>query len=128
MWSMSFLLPTCMDNLLDMNQTRYLIGPIILIITIMRIRNKTRKLTPSLIINSLTHVWVSGGNNFFYICSYFMKQNSLGWFQILKTLIMTWAVEEHCLEINAILINYMSFWLYSGTSIKQACFIADTSV
>ena len=56
MWSMSFLLPTCMDNLLDMNQTRYLIGPIILIITIMRIRNKTRKLTPSLIINSLTHV------------------------------------------------------------------------
>ena len=42
---------------------------------------------------------------FFKICSYFMKQNSLEWFEILKTLIMTWAVEEHCLETNVILIQ-----------------------
>ena len=42
-WSMSFCLPTRMDNLLGMNQTKYLIRPIIMIITIMRIKNKTRK-------------------------------------------------------------------------------------
>ena len=57
--------------------------------------------------NSLTHVCVSGGNNF-YVCPYFIKQNSLEWFNIHRTLIMTWAVEEHCSEINVILIQYMS--------------------
>ena len=43
------------------------------------------------------------------ICSCFIRQNSLEWLTILKTLIMTWAVEEHGLEINAILIQYVSF-------------------
>ena len=32
---------------------------------------------------------------------------------------MTWAIEEHCLEINVILIQYMSVWLYSGTAVRQ---------
>ena len=49
-WSISFCLLTCMDNLLGMNQTKYLI----MIITIIKIKNKSRKRTPSLIINSLT--------------------------------------------------------------------------
>ena len=39
-----------------MNQTKYLIRPIIKIISIMRIKNKTKKIKPSLIINSLTHI------------------------------------------------------------------------
>ena len=43
-------------------------------------------------------------NSFFQNCSYFIKQKSLEWLEILKTLMMTWAVEEHCLEINVILI------------------------
>ena len=43
---MSFCLLTCMDNLLGMNQTKYLIRPIIMIITIIRMRNNSRKLTP----------------------------------------------------------------------------------
>ena len=42
-WLMSFCLSTFMDSLLDMNQTKYLIRPIIMIITIRRIKNKTRK-------------------------------------------------------------------------------------
>ena len=84
-WSIPFCLSTRMHNLLDMNQTKYLIRPIIMIIAIIRIKNKTRKWTPSLIINSLTYGCVSGGKNFFKICSYFMKQNSLEWFEILKT-------------------------------------------
>ena len=89
--------------LLGMNQTKYLIRPIIMIITIIRIKNKTRKWTPLLKINSLTYVCVSGGNNFFQIYSYFIKQNSLKLFEIPKTLMITWAVEEYCLEINVIL-------------------------
>ena len=36
-----------------------------MIIAIIRIKNKTRKLIPSLIINSLTYVFVSGENNLF---------------------------------------------------------------
>ena len=32
-----------MDNLLGMNQTKYLIRPIITIITIIKIKNETRK-------------------------------------------------------------------------------------
>ena len=52
-WSMSFCLLTCMDNLLGMNQTKYLIRPI-MIIAIIKIRNKARKGTPLFIINSLT--------------------------------------------------------------------------
>ena len=40
---MSFCLLTCTDNLLDMNQTKYLIRPIIMIITIIRIKHRTRK-------------------------------------------------------------------------------------
>ena len=41
---MSFCLSTHMDNLLGMNQTNYLIRPIIIvIITIARIKKKTRK-------------------------------------------------------------------------------------
>ena len=43
---MSSCLLICMDNLLGMNQTKYLIRPIIMIITIIRIKNKTRKWTP----------------------------------------------------------------------------------
>ena len=32
---------------------------------------------------------------------------------------MACAVEEHCLEINVVLIQYnINFWLYTGTSIK----------
>ena len=58
---MSFCLPTCMDNLLGMNQTKYLIRPIIMIIAIRRRKKKT----PSLIINSLTHVCISGRRFFF---------------------------------------------------------------
>ena len=46
---------------------------------------------------------------FFQICSYFIKQNCLEWFEILKTLLMTWAVEEYCLEINVILIQQINF-------------------
>ena len=113
-----------------MNQTKYLIRPIIIvIITITRIKKKTRKWTPSLITNSLTYVFFSCGNNFFFqICSYFIKQNCLEWFEILKTLLMTWAVEEYCLEINVILIQQINFRFSSETSMKQACFIADTSV
>ena len=42
-WSMLFCLSTRMNNLLGMNQTKYLISPIIMIITIIRIKNKTRK-------------------------------------------------------------------------------------
>ena len=42
-WSMSFCLLTCMDNLVGMSQTKYLIRPIIMIITIIEIKNKTRK-------------------------------------------------------------------------------------
>ena len=41
--SMSLCLHTCMYNLLGFNQTKYLIRPIIMIITIIRIKNKTRK-------------------------------------------------------------------------------------
>ena len=101
---MSFCLFTCIDNLLDMNQTKYLIRPIIMIITIISIKNKTRKCTASLIINSLTHVGVSGGQ-FFYR---FVILHKAEWFKILKPLIMAWAVEEDCLEINVILMQYMS--------------------
>ena len=42
-WSLSFCLLTCMDNLLSINQTKYLIRPIITIITIIKIKNKARK-------------------------------------------------------------------------------------
>ena len=59
---MSFCLPTFIDNLLGVNDNKYLIRPIIMIIKIITI--KTRKWTPSLIIHSLTHVSVSGGNIF----------------------------------------------------------------
>ena len=41
----------------------------------------------------------------FFRFVHFIKQNSLEWFKILKTLIMTRAVEETCLEINVILIQ-----------------------
>ena len=41
--SMSFCLHTCMYNLLGMNLTKYLIRPIIMIITIIRKKSKTRK-------------------------------------------------------------------------------------
>ena len=57
---------------------------------------------------------------------YFIRPNSLECFEILETLMMTWADKEHCLGINVILIQKMSFRLNSGTSIKQACFIVDT--
>ena len=88
--SMSFYFPTRMDNSLDMNQTKYLTRLIIMIITIIRIENKTREWTPSLIINSLTYVRVSGGKNLLVFH---------------KTLMMTWAFEECCLEINVIVIQ-----------------------
>ena len=51
-WSISFCLSTRMDNLLGMNQAKYLIRPMIMIIAIIRTKNKTRKRTPSLTINS----------------------------------------------------------------------------
>ena len=35
----------------------------------------------------------------------FIKQDTLEWFEILKTLMKTWAVEEHRLEINVTLIQ-----------------------
>ena len=40
-WSMSFCFPKRMDNLRGMNQTKYLIKPTIMIITILRIKNKS---------------------------------------------------------------------------------------
>ena len=40
---MSFCLSTSMNNLLGINQTKYLIKPIIMIITITKIKNKIRK-------------------------------------------------------------------------------------
>ena len=40
---MSFCLPARMDNLLGMNKIKYLIRPIIMTITIMRIKNRIRK-------------------------------------------------------------------------------------
>ena len=51
-----------------LNQTNYLIRPIIMIITIIRINNKTRKCTPSLVINSLTYVCISSRKKFIQIC------------------------------------------------------------
>ena len=80
--SMSFYFPTRMDNSLDMNQTKYSTRLIIMIITIIRIDNKTREWTPSLIIKSLIYVRVSGGKNLLIFH---------------KTLMMTWAFEECCL-------------------------------
>ena len=62
---MSFCLLTRMDNLLGMNQAKYLIRPIVMIIAIIRIKNKARKWTPSVIVDSSTYVCVSGRNNFF---------------------------------------------------------------
>ena len=66
--------------------------------------------------NSFTHnelfntcVRFRGKYIFFKICSYFIKQNSLTWLRILKTLVMAWVVEEHCLEIDVMLIQCMSF-------------------
>ena len=41
-WSISFCLSIHMDNLLGMNQAKYLTRPIIMIITIIRIKIKTR--------------------------------------------------------------------------------------
>ena len=40
---MSFCLLTRMDNLLGMNQAKYLIRPIVMIIAIIRIKKKARK-------------------------------------------------------------------------------------
>ena len=62
---MSFCWLTCMDNLLGMNQAKYSIRPIVMIIAIIRIKNKARKSTPALTVNSLTYLCVSGRNNFF---------------------------------------------------------------
>ena len=45
-------------------------------------------------IDSLIYVCFSGRKNFFQICSYFIKQNFLEWLEIMKTLMMTWAVED----------------------------------
>ena len=42
---------------------------------------------------------------FLQICWYFRKQNFVEWFEILKSLMITWAGEEHCLETNVILIQ-----------------------
>ena len=97
---MSFCLSTRMNNLLGINQTKYLIKPIIMIITIIKIKNKIRK-------NRLLHLELE----FFQICSFFIKQNSLEWFEILNFLMMTWAAEELCLEINVIIIQQMNFQL-----------------
>ena len=45
-------------------------------------------MNPSLIINSLTYVCVSGEKNFFQIWLFVIKQNSsLEWFETLKTFI-----------------------------------------
>ena len=55
-WSMS--MSTCMDNLLG------IIRPIIMMTTIIRIKNKARRWTLSLTINSWKHVCVSGGDTF----------------------------------------------------------------
>ena len=89
---MSFCLSTRMNNLLGINQTKYLMKPITMIITIIKIKNKIRK-------NRLLHLELE----FFQICSFFIKQNSLEWFEILKFLMMTWAAEDLCLEINVII-------------------------
>ena len=50
-WSMSICLLRCMDNLLGMNQTQYLIRPIVMIITIIRIK-KTLE-------NELLHLYLT---------------------------------------------------------------------
>ena len=97
---MSFCLSTRMNNLLGIHQTKYLIKPIIMIITIIKIKNKIRK-------NRLLHLELE----FFQICSFFTKQNSLEWFEILNFLMMTRAAEELCLEINVIIIQQMNFQL-----------------
>ena len=97
---MSFCLSTRMNNLLGIHQTKYLIKPIIMIITIIKIKNKIRK-------NRLLHLELE----FFQICSFFIKQNSLEWFEILKFLMMTWAAEDLCLEINVIITQQMNFQL-----------------
>ena len=100
----------CQDKLLGTDQTKYLVRSIIITKTIIRIKNKTKRWTSLLIINSLTYVCVSGRKNFFRI---FSERNFF---------------EEHCLERNLILILNVSFRLYSGTWIKEASFIADISV
>ena len=41
-WSMPFCLSTRMDNLHGMNQIKYLLRPIIMIITIIKMKNETR--------------------------------------------------------------------------------------
>ena len=41
----------------------------------------------------------------FFSDLYFINQNSFEWIEIFKTLKMIWAVEEHCLETNVILIQ-----------------------
>ena len=41
----------------------------------------------------------------------FHKAELFRMFKILETLIMTWSVEEYCLEINVILIQQMSLTL-----------------
>ena len=97
---MSFCLSTRMNNLLGINQTKYLMKPITMIITIIKIKNKIRK-------NRLLHLELE----FFQICSFFIKQNSLEWFEILKFLMMTWAAEDLCLEINVIITQQMNFQL-----------------
>ena len=97
---MSFCLSTRMNNLLGINQNKYLIKPIIMIITVIKIKNKIRK-------NRLLNLELE----FFQICSFFIKQNSLQWFEILKFLMMTWAAEDLCLEISVIIIQQMNFQL-----------------
>ena len=59
---MSFCLSTRLGNQSDQVFNQYLI---MIKIIMKRIKNKTRKLTPSLIINCSTYVCVSGGENFF---------------------------------------------------------------
>ena len=63
---MSFCLSTRMDNLLSINQTKYVIRQIIMIITLTRIENKVKNEPLSLIINSLTYVCLSGGKKVFF--------------------------------------------------------------
>ena len=52
---------------------------------------------------------VSGGDIFCLDLLIFYKAELPRMVKIRKTLIMAWAVEKHCLEINVIIMQYMSF-------------------
>ena len=75
--SMSFCLSTRINSLIGINQTKYLIRTMIMIITIITTKSKTRRWTPSPIIYSLRYVSVSVKKGFFSDIFMFHKADFL---------------------------------------------------